>query len=580
MAILGTSDHCIANYPGDFAVALAALDAQVDVEGPAGRRTLAFADLHRLPGDTPHLETTLRPDELILGFRIAAAPWMRRSLYLKIRDRQSYEFALASAAVALDLDGGVVREARVALGGVAAKPWRSAAAEDALRGRPLDETRAQAAAQAAFAEARAPGDRAFKTELGPPHACARAPAMRLAGDLRCLVHNNPMGPPTLRIDGFAKVTGQARYADDEAGGQPRFRLAGDEFDRARAHPQHGSDRGARGSGRARHSDPRERRRRGEAAGGARPEADDDDDWRATGSGSKARSSLSSSPTVSRRRGRRATGSRSTMTRETPSAGFDSPGVETERKVSEEHKDPSVGDADAAFAAAPVQIDAALFDADAAPQPHRTVHDDLRLGRTDLTIYEPTQGMYSLRGAVAKQLGMEPDLVRTISRFVGGGFGSKGAPGSRTAWIAIAAKRLGRPVRLVPTRAQGFTIATYRAETRHRLRLAAGPRRQARRADPRGLGTDLAAVEIQRLRRRIPPRACTPARTSRPRSMWSTPTAARRVHARAARHALHVRARKRAWTSSPMRSNMDPVELRRINDAQPIPSTASRSPAAR
>jgi xanthine dehydrogenase YagS FAD-binding subunit len=166
LAILGTSDHCIANYPGDFAVALVALDAKVEIEGPAGRRTLAFADLHRLPGDTPHLETTLRPGELILGFRLAAAPWMRRSLYLKIRDRQSYEFALASAAVALDLDGGVVREARVALGGVAAKPWRSTAAEDALRGRTLDENAAQAAAHAAFADAKAPGERAFKTELG------------------------------------------------------------------------------------------------------------------------------------------------------------------------------------------------------------------------------------------------------------------------------------------------------------------------------------------------------------------------------------------------------------------------------
>ncbi len=166
LAILGTSENCIANYPGDFAVALAALDARVEIEGVAGRRTLAFTDLHRLPGDTPHIETTLRPDELILGFRVAAAPWTRRSLYLKIRDRQSYEFALASAAVALDLDGDVVREARVALGGVAAKPWRSTAAEAALRGRKLTEDRAQSAAEVAFADAQAPGDRAFKLELG------------------------------------------------------------------------------------------------------------------------------------------------------------------------------------------------------------------------------------------------------------------------------------------------------------------------------------------------------------------------------------------------------------------------------
>jgi xanthine dehydrogenase YagS FAD-binding subunit len=166
LAILGTSDHCIANYPGDFAVALAALDAGVELEGPAGRRVIAFEALHRPPGDTPHIETTLRRGELITAFSVPAAPWTRRSLYLKIRDRQSYEFALASAAVALDLDRGVVREARIALGGVASRPWRSAAAEAVLRGHPLTDAQAGAAAETAFADAAAPGDRAFKPELG------------------------------------------------------------------------------------------------------------------------------------------------------------------------------------------------------------------------------------------------------------------------------------------------------------------------------------------------------------------------------------------------------------------------------
>jgi xanthine dehydrogenase YagS FAD-binding subunit len=166
LAVLGTSEHCIANYPGDLAVALAALDATVDLEGPAGRRVIAFADLHRLPGETPHIETTLRPGELITGFAIPAGAWTRRSLYLKVRDRASYEFALASAAVALDLEGGMVREARIGLGGVAAKPWRSAEAEAALRGKPLTEATASAAAEAAFAQARAPGQLQFKPELG------------------------------------------------------------------------------------------------------------------------------------------------------------------------------------------------------------------------------------------------------------------------------------------------------------------------------------------------------------------------------------------------------------------------------
>ena len=166
LAILRVSDKCIANYPGDFAVALAALGATVDVEGANGRRVLAFEDLHRLPGDTPHLETNLKPGDLITGFSVPAGPWTRRSLYLKVRDRQSYEFALASAAVALDLDGGLVRQARIGLGGLAAKPWRSPEAEAVLRGKPLTEAAAQAAAEAAFTQARAQGERAFKPELG------------------------------------------------------------------------------------------------------------------------------------------------------------------------------------------------------------------------------------------------------------------------------------------------------------------------------------------------------------------------------------------------------------------------------
>jgi xanthine dehydrogenase YagS FAD-binding subunit len=166
LAVLGASDHCIANYPGDFAVALAGLGATVELEGPSGRRVIPFEELHRLPGDTPHVETTLKPGELITGFSAPAGAWTRRSLYLKIRDRQSYEFALASAAVALDLDGGTVRAARIGLGGVAAKPWRAHAAEAALLGRALDEGSARNAAEAAFDGARAHGQNAFRIELG------------------------------------------------------------------------------------------------------------------------------------------------------------------------------------------------------------------------------------------------------------------------------------------------------------------------------------------------------------------------------------------------------------------------------
>jgi xanthine dehydrogenase YagS FAD-binding subunit len=164
-AVLGVGDQCIATYPGDFAQALVALDAVVETVRDGRPRTLPFAELHRGP-EQPELETTLAPAEVITGFTVPAGPWTHRSLYLKVRDRQSYEFAVASAAVALDLDGDRVRTARIGLGGVAYRPWRATEAEALLEGRQLNEDTAATAARAAFADARTSGDNAYKTELG------------------------------------------------------------------------------------------------------------------------------------------------------------------------------------------------------------------------------------------------------------------------------------------------------------------------------------------------------------------------------------------------------------------------------
>lgn len=166
-AIFGTSERCIASYPGDFAQALVALGATVDLIGPAGARVIRFEDLHLPYGDSPNIETTLKPGELIAAFRVPAAPWTRRSLYLKIRDRRSYAFALSSAAVALDLGSGrEVTESRIALGGMASRPWRAHAAEAALKGKKLDEASARDAANIAFADALPREHNAFKVELG------------------------------------------------------------------------------------------------------------------------------------------------------------------------------------------------------------------------------------------------------------------------------------------------------------------------------------------------------------------------------------------------------------------------------
>jgi xanthine dehydrogenase YagS FAD-binding subunit len=165
-AVLGASENCIATYPGDFAQALIALDASVDINGSRGRRTVPFATLHRQPANTPDLETTLAPGDIIMSFSVPARAWTRRSLYLKIRDRSSYEFALASAAVALDLQAGKVRDVSIALGGVATVPWRAREAEAVLKGKELDHGVLTAAAHAAFAGARTQEHNAFKVVLG------------------------------------------------------------------------------------------------------------------------------------------------------------------------------------------------------------------------------------------------------------------------------------------------------------------------------------------------------------------------------------------------------------------------------
>ena len=166
-AVLGTSEDCIAMYPGDWAQGLVAFDAEVETMGPEGPRVIPFAKLHLLPGDTPHVETSLRPGEVITGYAVPLTPALKRSLYLKARDRESYAFANASAAVGLEMEGDMVKDVRIGLGGVASVPWRAREAEAMLRGQPLTEANAKAAGAAAFEGARTYEHNAFKTVLGP-----------------------------------------------------------------------------------------------------------------------------------------------------------------------------------------------------------------------------------------------------------------------------------------------------------------------------------------------------------------------------------------------------------------------------
>jgi xanthine dehydrogenase YagS FAD-binding subunit len=164
-AVLGTSEQCIATHPSDMCVAMAALEATINVEGPRGKRTIAFGDFHKLPGETPDIENALEAGELVTSVDLPKPVEGARSVYLKLRDRASYEFALASAAVVARVEGGRVRYVRVALGGVGTKPWRSHEAEAALAGKPADATSFRAAADAALAGAQPRSENAFKVEL-------------------------------------------------------------------------------------------------------------------------------------------------------------------------------------------------------------------------------------------------------------------------------------------------------------------------------------------------------------------------------------------------------------------------------
>jgi xanthine dehydrogenase YagS FAD-binding subunit len=204
-AILGWSESCIATHPSDFCVALAALDALVEVEGKAGRREIPLETFHRLPGDTPERESVLEPGEMIVAVRLpaAAARFAAHARYLKVRDRTSYAFAIVAAAAALRIDTGVIADARLALGGVAMKPWRAREAERVLMGARAEKAQFRRAAEAALAEAKPAGDNAFKIELAR-RVVARALMLAAAG--------TPERMPALPASPFLAISGVPTHA--------------------------------------------------------------------------------------------------------------------------------------------------------------------------------------------------------------------------------------------------------------------------------------------------------------------------------------------------------------------------------
>lgn len=204
-AVLGWTANCIATHPSDFCVALVALDAVVEIEGSAGRREIPLDAFHRLPGDTPDRETAIEPGEMVVAVRLPAeaAHFAAHARYLKVRDRTSYAFAIVSAAAALRIEANAIAEARIAMGGVALKPWRAREAEQILIGARVDTALFQRAAAAALADAKPSGDNAFKIELAR-RVVARALALAAAG--------TPERMPALPGSPFAAVSGGLTHA--------------------------------------------------------------------------------------------------------------------------------------------------------------------------------------------------------------------------------------------------------------------------------------------------------------------------------------------------------------------------------
>jgi xanthine dehydrogenase YagR molybdenum-binding subunit len=374
------------------------------------------------------------------------------------------------------------------------------------------------------------------------------------------------GKPTPRIDGVAKVTGAARYASDEPVANPAFaylvtsaiargRVGGMRLDEARAVPGVIDILTHDNVGALAKPPPQM------DGGPSTTTLESDRIWH---DGQIIAVVIADTFEAAREAANRV---EVNYVAEPPSATFDSPGAETEpHKVTPEKPDPKKGDAAAALAAAPVKIDAHF----STPTQH---HNAIELFTTTcvwdgphLTIFEPSQSMWGLKAAVAQQLGIDPAMVRTVSRYVGGAFGSKGGPTSRTAWIAIAAKRLGRPVKLVPTRDQGFTIATYRAETRQRLALGAERNgkltafiHEGWEVTSRPSGYNVAGVES----------------TARMYACPNIETAVHVVHAdrntpgfmRAPPETPYMFALESGMDELAYALDMDPVELRRANDTQ-------------
>jgi xanthine dehydrogenase YagR molybdenum-binding subunit len=488
-AILGGSTACIATHPSDMCVALAALAAEVVIQGPGGERRLPLERFLLLPGDTPQYEHALQASELVTAIVLPPPPPAAHQRYLKVRDRESFAFALASAAVVVQLDGDRIREARVALGGVATIPWRARATEDLLRGAKPEPEVLHAAAEAALHGARPQAHNAFKIPLAKKVIVRaleeaipgkREPDPNRPGQLRMAPAEPPpsafrsVGHAVDRVEGVRKVTGQARYAADHrhAGSVHAYGVfspiasgeitaidtrAADEAPGVLAVLHHGNT-------------PRLRRCAEDWDNGIKPAEDRPpfEDQTIYHAGQFV--ALVVAETFEQARA--ASHLVKVTYRSRPHVLSLDDGLRTHGETRKEGEDCGRGDPDRALQEAPVRIDATYTtpaEMHNAMELHATV---ARWEGDQLMLDDTTQWVFGQARTLACTLGIPPENVTVRSPFIGGGFGSKLFLWPHAILAAVAARHVGRPVTFVLPRQFHFTTTGHRPYTRQRIQLGA------------------------------------------------------------------------------------------------------------
>ena len=475
-AILGTSDKCIATHPSDVAVALVALDAVVHTRGPAGERAIGIDDFFLLPGDTPEREHPLEHGGLITAIEVPATPVARRSVYLKFRDRESYEFALASVAAAVRIEDGAVAEVRLALGGVGTKPWRARRAEASLLGQPATGASFAEAARQELATAAPRPLNAFKVELAQ-RAIVRA--LTTLTERRGAM-SGAIGQQVSRVDGPLKVTGTARYSGEiTLPGLAYAQIVGAEVASGRITIDTSQAERAQGVAGilTHHNTPKVNQvplvpslLGGPAPGETFfPMQDDvihyagqpvavvvaDTLEQAQYAATLVRVSYAEAPSVT-------TIDQGRGDAYEPERIFGGliPGSVRRGNVQD------------GLAAADLRIDASFRFAANHHNPIETLTTMAAWDGDQLTLYDSCQGIKAVQVTVAALLGLSLSKVRVLTRYVGGAFGAKAMVWPHVTLTALAAQHVRRPVRLTMPRGQMFTSCGHREEQEQHIQLGA------------------------------------------------------------------------------------------------------------